>query len=332
MSTLKVITLDEADRMLEMGFIEDIERILDQAPTDRQTLMFSATFSESIKRLATRFQKNGEWIAPALDDEGAIAEGVADPKITQLFYAAPGDLIESKTELLIRLLSEIQPNSCVVFCNFKVHVADVQQQLLEVGISAAALHGDLEQPERDRVMAQFRNNSIRVLVATDVAARGIHVDDVGLVINYDVPKQSEIYVHRIGRTGRLQKEGVMEGVAVTLIMPNERPKIAWLEKECNVTIQEKSLESPGLAPVPMPAPMRTLFISGGRKDKVRPGDILGALTGEAGGFAGTDIGKIEIHDFFSYVAVKSSIAAQALKSLQAGRMKGRRFRVEYLKQ
>jgi ATP-independent RNA helicase DbpA len=203
-----------------------------------------------------------------------------------------------------------------------------------MNISSGCLHGDLEQPERDRVMAKFRNRSTRVLVATDVAARGIDVENLDAVFNYDIPLQPEIYVHRIGRTGRAGNKGL----AVSLTTARQKIKITEIEKYTKVQITEKSL--PPLAQMDrdqfkvrlnQEASMATLFISGGRKDKVRPGDLLGALTGEAGGFAGSDIGKIEIHDLFSYVAISKPLATVAMQRLRDGRIKGRKFRVEMVR-
>jgi ATP-dependent RNA helicase DbpA len=195
------------------------------------------------------------------------------------------------------------------------------------------LHGDLEQRDRDRVMAKFRNGSTRVLVATDVAARGIDLDHLDVVVNFDLPNQPEIYVHRIGRTGRAGKSGL----AISLRTARDAPKISVIEEYTGVRLEALNLGAKrasdaelaqGARSLARPATMVTLRLSGGRKDKLRPGDILGALTGEAGGLAGAQIGKIEIHDRFSFVALAREVSEKALASLRAGRIKGRRFRVE----
>jgi len=220
------------------------------------------------------------------------------------------------------VLSNFQPESAIVFCNLKGTVNDMTDALYEKGVVAAALHGDLDQPERDRVMARFRNHSVRVLVATDIAARGLDIADLDVVVNLDVPAQSDIYVHRIGRTARAGKAGV----AVTLVGPSDGKRIKAIEKEIGHAL-EKWTPAPKAAPLPQDAKMETLHISGGRRDKLRPGDILGALTGEAGGLASTDIGKIEIHDRFAYVAVAKHVADKALASLTAGKIKGKKFKV-----
>jgi len=218
--------------------------------------------------------------------------------------------------------------SALVFANFKTSVAAIEEVLTKIGISAGALHGDLEQVDRDRVLAKFRNASTRVLVATDVAARGIDILGLDLVVNYELPSKPEIYVHRIGRTGRAGKTGV----AITFVTSKERDRLTAIETFIGAPIERtkrvriEGAEAPAVEERRDPK-MDTLRISGGRRDKVRPGDILGALTGEAGGLAGTDVGKIEIHDTFSYVAVARNVSANALTSLMNGRIKGKRFRV-----
>ncbi len=221
-----------------------------------------------------------------------------------------------------------------MFCNQKATVQAVTHALQQADVSAAGLQGDLEQSARDKVMAKFRNLSTRVLVATDVAARGIDVADLDLVVNYDLSPEPEIYVHRIGRTGRAGQKGL----AISLGIAREKAKVEQAEKITGVKIERKvlppstQLEAEAAKRIfDRGAKMETLYISGGRKDKVRPGDILGALTGEAGGLPGSSIGKIEIHDRFAYVAVECAKAGLALDRLRLGRIKGRKFRVEAVK-
>jgi ATP-independent RNA helicase DbpA len=233
---------------------------------------------------------------------------------------------------LLAILRANRPESAIVFCNFKATVARVQQALDKEGVSGAALHGDLDQRDRDFVMAKLRNHSIRVLVATDVAARGLDIDGLDLVVNFELPFQPEIYVHRIGRTGRAGKTGV----AVSLVGPRDGGKVRAIEAAIGSPLERQEAPPPppprgdaidaGSA-VHADAAMATLYISGGRKDKVRPGDILGALTGEAGGFQGSEVGKIEIHDRFSYVAIAKGSAERAIQRLGAGRIKGKKFKV-----
>jgi ATP-independent RNA helicase DbpA len=318
LSALRMLVLDEADRMLDMGFEEEISAILAATPKPRQTAFFSATFPRSIAEMSQRHQDRPVRITLA---ETAKAE----QEIRQFVM-----MVEPERKLgTLRWVLEHHPHeSALVFANFKVSVAEVERDLGAAGLSAGSLHGDLEQVDRDRVLAKIRNASTRVLVATDVAARGFDVASIDLVVNYELPSDPEVYVHRIGRTGRAGKTGV----AISFVTSKERAKLDAIEAFVGKPIpRTKRAQSELDAAPPEPAArdpkMDTLRIFGGRKDKVRPGDILGALTGEAGGLAGTDVGKIEIHDTFSYVAVARAVSATALASLAAGRIKGRRFKV-----
>lgn len=321
---IATLVLDEADRMLEMGFQEDMEKILSRTPKERQTVLFSATFPKTIEALSRSYQRAPSRIT--VEEENQTVSS-----IRQVIYEVDP---KERMKALLWLIDQNKPDSVIVFCNFKASVTGLSQQLTEAGVSAGALHGDLEQRDRDRVMAKFRNKSTKILIATDVAARGIDVPNLDLVVNYELPAQPEIYVHRVGRTGRAGQKGL----AVSFYYSREKSKIDSIEKLAGVTLQRKTasaLQNTDVAKlqdkVQGGAAMRTLYISGGRKEKMRPGDILGALTGEAGGLQGTDIGKIEIHDHFSYVAVASPVAQLALERLRNGRIKGRRFRIEAVK-
>jgi ATP-dependent RNA helicase DbpA len=314
---VRTVVLDEADRMLGMGFQEDIERILKALPTPRQTAFFSATFPEPIDALSKKHQQSPVWVR--IDKEERPCE------IRQLVYAAEP---EQKLQSLLRVLAQHPHESALVFANFKVTVAKVEQALAKSNMSVASIHGDLEQFDRDRVMAKFRNGSTRVLIATDVAARGIDVQDLDLVVNFELPSQPEIYVHRIGRTGRAGKAGL----AISLCASEERGKLEAIEQSLGVTLERVAQTSSNIdrplteKPLSRSAAMVTLRISGGRKQKLRPGDILGALTGEAGGLDAAQIGKIEIHEHFAYVAVASTVASAAQKSLSEGHIKGKKFK------
>lgn len=315
---IKTVVLDEADRMLDMGFQEDMELILGALPASRQTVMFSATFPDSIEIMSNSFQINPVRVVIDSGEKNA-------PPIKQLVYEVPAD---EKVTLLLRILQDINPQSAIVFCNFKIVVAAVVKSLADAGISTGGLHGDLEQFERDQMMAKLRNRSIRILVATDVAARGIDIDALDLVVNLDLPKP-DTYVHRIGRSGRAGNVGM----AISLSTPREGHKIESIEAFTGVSMQRCRADYLNTVPSSAPAKsgdalMVTFMIGGGRKDKLRPGDILGALTGEAGGLTGAQIGKIEIHDRFTYVAVSSEIARTALQRLQDGKIKGRTFSVK----
>jgi ATP-independent RNA helicase DbpA len=298
--------------------------VLQELPKKRQTVLFSATFPGTIEALSKRYQRTPVRVS-------IPAQGAEAPQIEErLIRVEP----ESKRVALRATLEQHTHESCLVFVNMRATAAELEKELRGRGVSVASLHGDLEQPERDAVLAKFRNESTRVLIATDVAARGIDVANLDLVVNYDLPVKPEVYVHRIGRTGRAGKGGL----AITLASARESAKIAAIEQLTQRPFVRHRLDdasapesAPAAQALAREARMSTLKIGGGRKQKVRPGDILGALTGEAGGLEGSAIGKIEIHDNFSYVAVASSVSKQALKSLGQGRIKGKRFVVTLVK-
>ena len=316
------VVLDEADRMLDMGFQDDMEKILKALPESRQTVFFSATYPSSIAALCEKYQRDPTVVTVEAEPEQAA-------EIQQLLVPVEN---EQKIGALRWLLANYPHESALVFANLKVTVAEVAKVLSEAGVSADSLHGDLEQYERDKVMAKFRNASTRVLVATDVAARGIDIENLDLVVNFDLPSQPDVYVHRIGRTGRAGKPGL----AISLATTRESGKVAAIQQFTGqtLTVTEREAvprgEKAAIAKaLERDAKMATLRISGGRKQKVRPGDILGALTGEAGALDANDVGKIEIHDHFSYVAVKKSLSESAQQSLSAGRIKGRKFQITF---
>lgn len=325
LSAVTTMVLDEADRMLEMGFQEDMEQILSQLPETRQTVLFSATFPPSIESLSRSYQQDPVRLTVAKSNQTVAS-------IKQVYVeVAPVDRLKA----LLQVIEQNQPESLIVFCNFKASISELVNGLSRTGLSVGSLHGDLEQNDRDRIMAKFRNKSLRILVATDVAARGIDVESLDAVVNFELPSQPEVYVHRVGRTGRAGREGL----AVSFVSTREKAKLKAIESFASIRFEKLELGSVSeldLADVQekiqsashATAIMQTLYISGGRKEKVRPGDILGALTGEAGGFKAADVGKIEIHDHFSYVAVSSQIATMALECLRNGRIKGRKFRIE----
>ena len=310
---IKTLVLDEADRMLEMGFYADIDKILREIPDRRQTLLFSATYPEGIQKLSADFQQNPVEIR--------VDEAPSTDRLKQIFYSVGQ---QSKQDSLLRLLTHYRPDSAVIFCNTKQKCSELSAYLSEKGFHAAALHGDLDQKDRDRVLIQFSNRSNPILVATDVAARGLDIKDLQVVINYELFPRPDVYTHRVGRTGRAGKEGL----ALSLYGKKEQPKLdataAFQGKPLHcekIDVLQDNLE------VISPPAMTTLCISGGRKQKVRPGDILGALTGEAA-VSGDDVGKIDILESWSYVAVKQSVADKALERLQNGRIKGRTFKVK----
>ncbi len=312
---VNTLVLDEADRMLEMGFIDDIEGIIAKTPADRQTLLFSATYPENIQALSNRFQKSPQRVSvESLHTEQEIMQ--------RFFVCQKSDRLAS----LVKLLAHFQPQAAVVFCNTKQLVRDVCEYLSQSGIQAQALHGDMEQRDRDQVLIQFKHLSCNILVATDVAARGLDIDDLPAVVNFELPRNAEVYVHRIGRTGRAGKEGM----ALSLFADSERYKLQsigdYQQRELEFEAIEQLEHTTKSLPLP---PYATLVIAGGRKEKVRAGDILGALTGEAG-IDGKAVGKITVTDYAAYVAITQDVADKALGRLLNGKIKGRKFKVRKL--
>ena len=312
---LNTLVLDEADRMLDMGFYDAIADIIEQTPERRQTLLFSATYPVGIKQLASKFMR---------DPQQVKAESLhADSQIEQRFYEISPD---ERMGAVTKVLGHFRPQSCVAFCFTKQQVQETVDHLVAKGFSAVALHGDLEQRDRDQVLAMFANRSTSVLVATDVAARGLDIDALDMVINVELARDSEIHIHRVGRTGRAGESGV----AISLVAPAEAHRAQAIEQLQKAPLNWAPLsELVSKGGAPLLPPMSTLLIGAGRKDKVRPGDILGALTGDAG-IPGTQVGKIAIFDFQAYVAVDRDVAKQAVQRLNSGKIKGRSLKVRIL--
>jgi len=309
---LNTLILDEADRMLDMGFYDAIADIIGQTPKRRQTLLFSATYPAGIKQLASTFMRDPQTVK--------VEALHADSQIEQRFYEiAP----EQRMEAVSKVLDHFRPQSCVAFCFTKQQCQELVEHLQAKGVAAQALHGDLEQRDRDQVLTLFANRSLSVLVATDVAARGLDIDALDMVINVELARDAEIHVHRVGRTGRAGEKGL----AVSLVAPAEGHRAQAIEQMQKAPLRWEQLDS--LKPqsgAPLLPTMSTLCIAAGRKDKLRPGDILGALTGDAG-LPGTQVGKIAIFDFQAFVAVERAVAKQALQRLNSGKIKGRSLRV-----
>jgi ATP-dependent RNA helicase DbpA len=313
---IKVLVLDEADRMLDMGFSEAIDDIVGRIAKHHQTLLFSATYPQEIRAVSQRMQREPvEVTVDAPIDER--------PAIEQRFHEVEP---AQKMDALAQLLSGDRAEHALVFCNMRREVDAVAQELDRRGFSALALHGDMEQRDRDEVLVRFANHSCAVLVATDVAARGLDIAALPLVVSYDIPHDPETHIHRIGRTGRAGQSGL----AITLCTSRERPKAANIEELSGSPLPWRPLKiTPSRGKTLHLAPMKTLVIDAGRQDKLRPGDILGALTGDAG-LSATDIGKIDVFATRAYVAISRSLANKALERLRAGKIKGRNFRVRPL--
>lgn len=376
--TVDIVVLDEADEMLNMGFREDIETILGQLPEERQTMLFSATMPKPILEIAKRYLHEPEIVK-------VIQKELTVPKIEQYYYEVNP---RKKNEVLSRLLDMYDPSLSLVFCNTKRKVDELVADLKGRGYFAEGLHGDMKQSQRDRVMNGFRNGRTDILVATDVAARGIDVDDVEAVFNYDVPQDDEYYVHRIGRTGRAGHEGR----AFTLVVGKEIYKLKDIQRYCKTKIRrqpipsvndvaaikvEKLLEQAGeliatdglgrmmdlleeyldgsdYSATEMAAAllamqlgetstqtlpkeefgdtgaepgMVRMFMNIGKKDRVRIGDILGAVAGESG-MEGALVGTIDMYDNFSFVEVPQEYAAAVLEAMNHSKIKGRRVNME----
>lgn len=315
LDNLKTFVLDEADRMLDMGFYDDINEIEKFSPSLKQTLLFSATFPNEIESLSSHLQNSPELIQ--------VDTNHNKNSIKQYFYKLEGH--KEKNITVKKILGEFRPKSTVIFCKTKLICDALTTYLQKQNIDALSLHGDHDQRDRTLVLTKFSNGSCLVLVATDIAARGLDIDDLQLVINYDLGTNPEVYVHRIGRTGRVGKEGL----AISLFIDQEQYKVDGIMNYLDSQIQMKnpreldSKKELNLRPV-----MKTLYISGGRKDKIRPGDIVGAILGTSDVDASC-IGDISVLNVFSYVAIKSEFADQVLTSLQNGKIKKRNFRIGF---
>ena len=378
---INMVILDEADEMLDMGFREDMETILTETPQDRQTVMFSATMPKAIMDIARNFQKDARVIK-------VVRKELTVSNIEQFYYEV---IPKNKTEVLCRLIDIYNPRLSVVFCNTKRQVDELISELKGRGYFADGIHGDMKQQQRDRVMDDFRSGNVDILIATDVAARGIDVDDVDMVFNYDIPQDEEYYVHRIGRTGRAGRSGM----ALSFISGKEVYKLKDIERYCKTKILAKpvpslddvkntkldnmfdkikqTIEEGGLTDMvnlveehvnqeeytsmDMAAAllkmligdtldrvdevedfhfdmdrddsrMVRLFINIGKKDKIKPSNILGAIAGESG-MPGKLVGAIDMMDNYTFVDVPAIHAEKVLKAMNDNVLiKGRRVNME----
>lgn len=315
LSHVTTFVLDEADRMLDMGFHDVISKIASHLPESRQNLLFSATFPANIKTLAARVMNNPHHVV----DDSAHDAGTLEQRLCRINNK------RDRTEALVWLLQSHAPVSTLVFCNTRQQTQEVATQLNQLGFSAAAIHGDLEQRDREHRLAKFSNRSLSILVATDVAARGLDIDGLDLVVNYELARDSEVHVHRVGRTGRAGNSGI----ACTLFHDSETYKVEKLESVAGQSFEKIDAGRAIADYRPEPPPYVTLQIDGGKKQKLRPGDILGALTVKDG-INGSAVGKIKVLDNNAIIAIESSAWKQASTLLNSGKIKGRSFRARKL--
>lgn len=314
-SGVQTLVLDEADRLLDMGFYNDIMSILDRVRGDRQTLLFSATYPTEIASISRAIQHD-----PV---EVRVQASSTAEQIDQFLVFATD---EQKTETLYRALGRYLPDNAIIFCNRKQRVQELCDTLRQKGLAARALHGDLEQRDRDEAILLFANKSISFLVATDVAARGLDISALSAVINYDLSPDPETHLHRIGRTGRAG----LKGIAITFVNPDEMHRVRAIEHllkiELNFGELHASDKNNGQANHPE---TRTIQISAGKKDKIRPGDIVGALTAGSA-LSKDDIGKITVQARMGFVAVAYAKATIAAKILSEGRVKKQKVRARII--
>jgi ATP-independent RNA helicase DbpA len=311
LASLKTLVLDEADRMLDMGFAEDIADILQRTPSHRQTLMFSATMPDPIREFSRQFQRNPLDVTVANEADASLIE--------QTFFNVEPD---EKLDALAALLLKHRPESALVFCNTRDDVRRVAEELSHRGFSVLSLHGELEQREREEMLVRFANRSSNVLVASDVAARGLDVKELAMVINFDIATDLESHIHRIGRTGRAGSQGV----ALSLCSLRDTARATQIARQQGKALRFEKIPTLSSATVPLHAPFVTLAVDAGRQDKLRPGDLLGALTGDAG-LPGEAVGKIDVFPTRTYVAISREWSDKAMQRLRGGKIKGRTFRI-----
>ena len=311
---LRVLVLDEADRLLDQGFHEAITAVAAQTPRARQTALFSATMPDDVRALSRALQRDP--VAVTVD----VAAPVGDVDQRVVFVEPDGKLDALAAFLLAR-----RPESTLVFVHTRNDARDVAESLAQRGFSTAALHGEMEQRERDDVLLRFANKSVAVLVATDVAARGLDVDDLAAVVSWELPVDPDVHVHRVGRTGRAGRKGL----AVALVSSRERDRLSRVQQRVGAPIPTGPVDVAPPGARPAPPPMVTLLVDGGKREKLRRGDVLGALSGDVG-LPGTAVGRIDVLVRTTYVAVQRAHADAALAGLQTKKIKGKAFRARRL--
>lgn len=315
LNALNTLVLDEADRMLDMGFVDSIREVVELTPSNRQTLLFSATYGDTIESLSAEFQNKPITIKVEAQED-------LKPNIEQFFVRSENP---QKCETLLAVFQRFEPRQAIVFCNTKAECQVVADWLGDYKVAAQAIHGDLEQRQRDQVLVRFSNQSSCVLVATDVAARGIDVKEIDLIVNYDTTRDTDVHTHRIGRTGRAGAAGI----AVNLVTSKDDYKVRDIEKRFDIKANFIELDEIDTSYRLIPQ-KTTISFDAGRKNKLRPGDILGALTAGLG-LDKSQVGKIDIFDFHAYVSVDSAVAKNVVKELENKKIKGRTIRARILR-
>ena len=311
---LGVLVLDEADRMLDMGFVDAIAAVAARTPLHRQTVLFSATFPADVRTLSRTFQRRPVEVTVDLE--------AGEVEREQVFYEVEP---AAKLAALTALLRERAPETALVFCHTRNDTREVAAGLQAAGFSALALHGELDQRERDEVLLRFAHRSCAVLVATDIAARGLDIKDLSVVISWELPVDPDVHVHRIGRTGRAGSKGL----ALSLCARRERDRWSAIEGRSKGPLRWGKLDPKAGSEPPRPPPMVTVLIERGKQDKLRPGDVLGALTGDVG-LPGEAVGKIDVLPARTYVAIKRELADAAIEKLRGGKIKGKSLRLRRL--
>jgi ATP-dependent RNA helicase DeaD len=341
LTAARYIVLDEADEMLDLGFIEDVEKILRMCPSGRQTALFSATMPPPVKKLAESYMYDPVTIriTPRTLTVDAIA---------QAYLEVPA---REKAERLIKLLKEEDPEQAIIFTRTKIGASQLERKLKDKGLDVKALHGDLSQGVRDGVMIAFKDHRVKLLVATDIAARGLDIEHVTHVINYDVPDSSEVYVHRIGRTGRVGRTGR----AITLVTPAQRDEIGRIERDVKTTIDEWETPEERLEHAPKPrrrerpeprergdeeesdngkqevaAGNTKLFVNRGKRSGITEDDLRWALR-EGAVVPEEDIASVRILERFSFVELKANHAEKAVEFLDGTKLHGKEIRLEIAK-
>jgi len=308
---IRTLVLDEADRMLDMGFLAEIKAIISKTPRNRQTLLFSATYPATIEKMSQDFQECPIQVkVETTHKKSQIQQVIVEVEKAQ------------KPDALVKILGHYKIESAVIFCQTKIQCDQLAEHLLDAGFFVEALHGDLDQRQRDDVLTLFSNGTLTLLVATDVAARGLDIKSLQCVISFDLTPDPEIHVHRIGRTGRADEEGL----AISLVTSKDKQKLSNIESYMKQTFENRTsmdeISFSGKPPLPRKA---TIRIEGGKKNKMRPGDILGALTKDKT-IPGSAVGNINLFPFHAFVAIDRPIIKKALDQLTKNPIKGKMFK------